>query len=189
MSRGLNATRVLVNNAVFLCIPVDRQPPDAYIVSNFIPQEVGTMKVMPVLSRHLISIFAAFLCAGFAAAVLSFQAGVLGAQALPTASSISATELAEIRATLKELDPPATPEEAMLFRQFRENPADVQGFIATRKYLRLLGFPKPSKDFPLPSQAPKLLPGVDYKYTLSFDEEFPLFQIFLSQGLPAPPPK
>jgi hypothetical protein len=111
--------------------------------------------------------------------------------AAPQASgqTIPAAELAAIRLELKELDPPATIEEALLFRQFRDNPDDVKGFIATRKYLRMLGYPRSTKEFPLPSRAPKAITGVDYKYTLNFDEEFALFQIFLDQGLPSKPPQ
>jgi hypothetical protein len=129
---------------------------------------------------------------------VTIGAGILRAparalQAAPQSSEIkiSARELAEIRLVLKEFNPPATPEEAVLFRQFRNNPVDVKGFIATRKYLRLLGYPKyEPKD---PSEAPKIPVDVKYeeyeKFTLNFDEKFRLFQIFLSQKINAMQPQ
>ena len=147
------------------------------------------MRLAQVSSHRPAALRKALLCIAIGAVSLTPPASALQAPTPPGQDSISDPELAEIRLALQELDPQATPEEAMLFKQFRSNPQDVKGFLATRKYLRLLGFPKPTMDFPLPSQAPKLLDGVNYKYTLNFDEKFVLFQIFLSQGLPSQPPQ
>ena len=98
--------------------------------------------------------------------------------------ALSAQELEAIRKTLSALEPPATLEEAVMYNRLKNDPTEVNGFIATRRYLRLLGFPGAIKN--VPSEAPKVPNGVDYKYTLNFDEEFPLFQIFLSQGISQP---
>ncbi|MGD0279554.1 MAG: hypothetical protein ABSC11_09640 [Smithella sp.] len=95
--------------------------------------------------------------------------------------ALSAQELQAIRKELSTLEPPATLEEADMYKKLKDDPVAVNGFVATRLYLRLIGFPGAIKI--VPSEAPKVPNGVDYKYTLNFDEEFPLFQIFLSQGI------
>jgi hypothetical protein len=96
-------------------------------------------------------------------------------------AALSTQELKAIRSELSVLTPPATREEAAMYKGLKNDPALVKGFIATRRYLRLIGFP--GKIDVVPSKAPRPPSGVDYRYTLNFDEEFPLFQIFLSQGI------
>lgn len=152
--------------------------------------EVSKMRQARMAHGRIAPVFA-LLFAAFGVGILHdpIHAQTATPQAQASQDKIPSSELAEIRAILKELDPPATAEEALLFRQFKDKPNDVQGFIITRKYMRLLGYPAHFMNGLLPSTAPKVPLGTDYKYTLSFDEEFPLFQIILTQGIPSKPPQ
>jgi hypothetical protein len=120
---------------------------------------------------------------GETALSIAEKAGKTSMVALLKQSGASPTLALAPDEVIFQLQPPATEEEATMYRKLKtESPGEVLPFIATRKFFRQLRaqFPDGKVDW---KKAPRPPVGIKSEYALDFDEQITYLQMLVAYGM------